>query len=735
MRIHEIRTETEFDHLRPAWDALAPNCSCASTFLTWEWASAWWRAYGAPGDLRILTAVDEQGSLVGIAPLRRQLVTQFGQTVEALTFIGDGSNDSDYLDFVIAAGREPEVLDQFEQHWNQQLPQGVVLLLNEIPENSPSLGLLRSWAAQRQAICREVTVPCGTTPLPDHWDAYLAKLKPRFRTKVRSVLRMLEARSDITFGFCQSRDEAEQLLPVLYDLHTRRWRQDGKPGVFGWKEKRDFYAAVSPLLLDRGWLRFSWLKWRGRVLACQYGFTYGTTYYHLQEGYEPEAEHWNVGIGLRAWSIREFIRLGFREYDFLGGVGRHKTDWGAETKHGVRLTIASRSLRNGLFCHGPEWKARAREAAAAVLPEKVLAVRRALLAPKADAGDWGWSRQLAANCYYHLRLPALVRRWREDYSLSITSNGKLPRISVEKRNEASARILYYHRVNDDNDPFFRATPTAVFEQQMRHLAQHYKVVSLAEMQDHLESDSRETVLAITFDDGYQDNYDYALPILRKYGLPATIFLTTGSLDTREPLWFERILLALKQTQREYIDLEMDLPRRFWTRTLKERLDANERLYALLRVMPDSERQFWLERILEALGGITDERHGKMLTWDRVREMTKYRIDFGGHTVNHGFLSKATPEQARWEVSECKRRIEEETQLPVAHFAYPSGREQDFADWNKDTLRAAGYRAAVSTIWGLNYRSTDRMALRRGQPWEEAAAQFAYKLDWYQLVNG
>jgi hypothetical protein len=51
------------------------------------------------------------------------------------------------------------------------------------------------------------------------------------------------------------------------------------------------------------------------------------------------------------------------------------------------------------------------------------------------------------------------------------------------------------------------------------------------------------------------------------------------------------------------------------------------------------------------------------------------------------------------------------------------------------LRAAGYRTAVSTIWGLNYRSTDRMALRRGQPWEEAAAQFAYKLDWYQLVNG
>ena len=123
------------------------------------------------------------------------------------------------------------------------------------------------------------------------------------------------------FGFCETQEDLDRLLPVLFDLHTRRWVRDGKPGVFGSEQKRDFYCALSRALLERGWLRFSWLEWRGRVLACQYGFAYEGTYFQLQEGYEPASEHWNPGIGLRAWSIREFLKEGLQEYDFLGGNG------------------------------------------------------------------------------------------------------------------------------------------------------------------------------------------------------------------------------------------------------------------------------------------------------------------------------------------------------------------------------------------------------------------------------
>jgi peptidoglycan/xylan/chitin deacetylase (PgdA/CDA1 family) len=152
-------------------------------------------------------------------------------------------------------------------------------------------------------------------------------------------------------------------------------------------------------------------------------------------------------------------------------------------------------------------------------------------------------------------------------------------------------------------------------------------------------------------------------------------------------------------------------------------------------MPDAERRSRLEVVLHELalsGGA--RRRSMMLTWDEVRFMRAHSIDFGGHTVTHPYLSRTTLEQVTWEISECKRRIETELQAPVLHFAYPNGRDEDFAPWNKEVIRAAGYQAAMTTLWGMNYSSTDRMELRRGGPWEENEALFAYKLDWYQLVN-
>lgn len=347
----------------------------------------------------------------------------------------------------------------------------------------------------------------------------------------------------------------------------------------------------------------------------------------------------------------------------------------------------------------------------------------------------GWARNAIASFYFHSQMPALARRVRDRYRLTISHIGGWPKASFERRTEPTARILYYHRVNDDNDPFFPAISTMLFEEEMRFVSRHYKVVSLAELLNVLAGGSTEPVLAITFDDGYRDNYHNAFPVLRRYGLPASVFLTTGSMDSREPLWFEQMAQAVKRTAREHVDLEIDVPRRFWMRTQAERLDSIQGIFGLLRNARDSERQQWLAHVLRQLGAEDGrERRDKMLTWDQVRFMQQRGVDFGGHTVTHPFLSRMPEEQVAWEVSECKRRIEEELQLPVLHFAYPNGREEDFGNWNKEVIRRAGYQAAVTTIWGPNNSSTDPMELRRGGPWENNPAMFAYKLDWYQLVE-
>lgn len=738
MKAVEIRRDADLTLLREEWTELVNGCASRSIFLTWEWAAAWWAAYGTPGDLRILKFVDDSGVPRGIAPLRHQMVKRYGQTVPALAFLGDGSiapprlNDSDYLDFIITPGFEQAVMRAFQGHCASALQSGTVLLLNEIPESSACLSFLR--AMNQELFYREAAVPCATVRLPENWEQYLSMLQSRFRTKVRSVLRNLESRPEVRFAYCTQPEELDRLLPALYDLHTRRWMEEGKPGVFGWELKRDFYSRLSRLLLEQGRLRLSWLEWSGRIMACQYGFTYGGTYSQLQEGYEPASEHLNLGVGLRAWSIRELLKEGVREYDFLGGVGRHKTTWGAEVKNSKRLLAARPSYRNMLFCYGPEWEQSARECIEKIVPGRVLEIRKKLLAPR-STGAGERIRQATAECYVRLALPAVTRPLRERYQLSIRNRGGKP--SWSRRTEPAGRVLYYHRVNNDNDPFFEAISTTVFEQQMRYLARHYKLVSMRKMMRHLEDGNpRDLAVAVTFDDGYRDNYENAFPILQRYNIPATIFLTTGHLDSGEPMWFEQLAEALQKTTIECLDLEIDIPRRFWTRSLAERLQANAQIFAVLRKLSDEDRQHWLSEILRRLGApATSARMNKMLTWDQVRIMNAHGVDFGGHTVKHPFLSTLTPSQAAWEVGVCKTRIEEELQKPVDYFAYPNGREEDFTSFSKQILREVGYQAAVTTMWGINNQATDRMALRRGGPWESNIALFASKLDWYQLVNG
>jgi peptidoglycan/xylan/chitin deacetylase (PgdA/CDA1 family)/CelD/BcsL family acetyltransferase involved in cellulose biosynthesis len=745
IRVAEIREESDFDNLRTEWESLLHSSGSDTVFLSWEWVSVWWSTYGVKGGLRILAAFDNSQVLRGIAPLRCGTARKYGQPVRALSFIGDGSNDSEYLDFIVEKGFERPVVKAFCAYLSPLLEKGTVLLLNEMPQTSPILHCLREETEGIGLHLTERDMPCGTAQLPDSWEVYLSSLRPRFRTKVRSSLRNLESQSEIRFGFCNHPGDVDRVLCALFDLHTRRWAQDGKPGVFRWQAKQDFYRHLSSRLLDRGWLRFSWLEWNGKILACQYGFAYHGTYFHLQEGYEPASEHWNLGIGLRAWSIREFLREGLRQYDFLGGIKRHKADWGAQVKQSKNLVVAHVTARNCLYCCGPVWEANARALAKSALPNSIVsAVQTYLKASTPASASDGSNTRLGrmqtslrrgiAVSYYRSGVAVLTRQLRNRYRVSL-SRQRIPYLSIVRKTNASARILYYHRVNDENDPFFPATPTRLFEQEMRFIARHYKVVSLGSLLNSLSCADPEDVIAITFDDGYGDNYYNALPVLQRYGLPATIFLTTGSIDSGDPLWFEQLAHAVKTTNKDYLDVEIGIPRRFWMRTMAERLHANDRLFALLRTLDESARREWLYRIFSRLAPTDgDARRKRMLTWEQIRSMHAGGIDFGGHTVTHPFLSKLTADQAFWEVSECKRRIECELQSAVQHFAYPNGREQDFNDCSKNALRRAGYRAAVTTIWGINGAATDPMELRRGQPWEHDAALFACKLDWYQLLG-
>lgn len=309
----------------------------------------------------------------------------------------------------------------------------------------------------------------------------------------------------------------------------------------------------------------------------------------------------------------------------------------------------------------------------------------------------------------------------------------LARVAGQARRDAAFPILSYHRVNDARDPFFESLPTEVFEQQMRHVARHYRVFSVEELTDRLRRGGLpRNALAITFDDGYRDNLTHAAPILSRHGLPATVFLATGFIGAAEVPWYDRVAQAFKASRRAAITSPWgDV---FEMATLEGRVSGREGALRRLKRMPDDERLRTLDALLTQLD-VTDEESSKnaMLTWDDVHALTGLGFSIGAHTISHLILSRLTSEQAWREILGSRTAIEAACGSAPRAFAYPNGGAEDYTAETVGMVRRAGFTCAVTTQFGLNTHVTSPWELRRGGPWEHHLPTFALKLAWYRMT--
>lgn len=300
----------------------------------------------------------------------------------------------------------------------------------------------------------------------------------------------------------------------------------------------------------------------------------------------------------------------------------------------------------------------------------------------------------------------------------------------QRRANGSFQILVYHRVANDGDVYVPATSATGFEQHMRHIREHFHPMPLTDLlaaADRREIPAR--AIAVTFDDGYEEVFTNAFPIIRRYQIPVTVYLATGLIDAGGPMWNDRIGFAIRTTRcAEIHPLPAlgPLP----LQTPQQREAALHQTLEALKPRPPAERDALTSEIARALK-VAAEDGPRMLRWEQVAEMHAAGVDFGAHTVHHPILSCLPPEEAWGEIADSKLVIEERLQTPVRHFAYPNGTAKDFNGTTQQLVARAGFESAVSTIFGVNTADTNRYALRRGGPWEEDAAVFGVKLWWYR----
>jgi len=272
-------------------------------------------------------------------------------------------------------------------------------------------------------------------------------------------------------------------------------------------------------------------------------------------------------------------------------------------------------------------------------------------------------------------------------------------------------------------------PVTLFAEVCEHLARHYHVIharELAEAQMHGAPFPARSV-AITFDDGYESNYALAFPVLKRLGLPATIFLTTGYLDRTHLPWFVRLEVALAKTQVPSLSIETFQASLHDTAA---RLNAYQTLCGMIKQRPQHEAQVLLESIEAALQvqpqpGDPLPSPLRPMTWDMAREMQASGLtELGGHTHTHPILGRCTREVAAVEIQTCHQRMSQELERSPTLFAYPNGMPNDFDQTTQTTLREAGFSASFTMLPGFVRPHHQLLALPRyGNPnerWEVEA---------------
>jgi peptidoglycan/xylan/chitin deacetylase (PgdA/CDA1 family)/CelD/BcsL family acetyltransferase involved in cellulose biosynthesis len=724
VRIERISGTKELGALEGEWNSLLGRSSADSVFLTWEWLSAWWSAYGTGKELSVLVARGEDGECIGIAPL---YIERSGRT-RIIRFIGDGSFDSDYLDFIVSEGREEAILTGFFEYLKEVYRKWDALQLNEFPESSRSLNFLLGLRDRSQWLLSQEKVPCGIRSLPTTWEEFLQTLKPRFRTSVRACIRNLE-QSNGAFEVLSDEDSISSWLSKLYELHSDRWALRQQSGVFAGIGKRNFYERMARSFFARGWLHMTRWQMNGAVLACQFGFVYGGTYHLLQEGFDSRCIHVSPGVTLRAATFRDLIARGVHTYDFLGGIGRHKTDWGANEKKSMRLALAPRTLAGYVYVTLPVSLQNARNFVKRRLPERVMhklkragsgqdksardSVGEALASTTPEVKSW---KQSVADGALRSGLLRVVQSLSRRFELGPRTSA-LP-ISWQKASTAKFVILCYHRVGSGGVPLYSGLEPEVFEAQMRFLRKRYRIVSFDTLAEELaRGGPPEQSVAVTFDDGYRDVYSHAFPVLQKYQIPATMYLTAEAIKTNSVAWYDRIFLALKVAPGDKLDLVLDRPRRFLLPTSAARLRAAEEIISFLRTLPSEKCEQFCANLEKLIPLPAEELADRMLTWQQIQEMQRSGVSFGSHTLTHPAVSRLKPSELVRELCQSKADLEDRLGAEVKDFAYPFGKPADYQN-TIETVARSGYRTASTTNWGINTPGVNPYELRRVSIGEE-----------------
>ncbi len=280
-------------------------------------------------------------------------------------------------------------------------------------------------------------------------------------------------------------------------------------------------------------------------------------------------------------------------------------------------------------------------------------------------------------------------------------------------NRSKLPVLMYHRFSDRGLP--GKTSRQIFERDLEYLTRNYKVISLSNAVAHLQEGSAlpSRSVVLTIDDGYRDFYDIAFPVLKQFGLPATLYVVTDFVDGAGWIWTDIARFITGRSLGREIDLKVN------ERSVRRRVEDGDAALAVageintnLKKLPEQQRKQILAEFARSMDvsvpDVPPAEYGP-IDWSHAREMASFGIEIVSHTATHPILTNESDERLADELARSLAVVRDRLQVDAVHFCYPNG---NAGNRESSAAEAAGYASAVTTEIRLCENNDSRFRIPR-----------------------
>lgn len=291
-------------------------------------------------------------------------------------------------------------------------------------------------------------------------------------------------------------------------------------------------------------------------------------------------------------------------------------------------------------------------------------------------------------------------------------------------------VLYYHRVEQlENDYNLLSVSPIKFRQQMLCLKKKYLISRFEEEWSELDHNS----VVVTFDDGYLDNFTYALPILEELEIPATIFISTGTLQTGTKMWWDELedILLCGENFPDCFQLKDEIFGCLWKTNTKElRINCYQALHYMIKnLITPKKREDWFEQLRKWRNPYVNGGRSMLLSVECQKLAESKYISLGAHTVSHPSLASLEAEEQEYEIRQSILELEALCEKKISLFSYPFGCwQKDFNEMTIGICKSLGIKKAASTIPGLWKKGMDNYRIPRNVVRDWNVGEFSSYID-------